>query len=135
MIVEETLLEYRESKRAIEVYTTELESLERLTIVRVTNYGSEGGGGIEQEERYWKWMQEKDEIKVKIALAKRTVARIDKVLELLYVTHPHECNAMLLYHVHNKGINYIASQIGYSRNVVKNKIKAGEEEFKKILEI
>lgn len=135
MVVEETLLEYRVSKQAIEVYTTELESLESLTIMKTTNFSYDGGAGLEQEERYWKWMEEKDEIKVKLGLAKRVVAKIEKALDLLTITHPHECNAMLLYHVNNKGINYIASQIGYSRNITKNKIKVGEEEFEKILNV
>ncbi len=135
MTVEEVLLEYREAKREEAICTTELESLERLTFIKITNYASDGGNGMEEEERYWKWMQEKDEIKIKIALARRIIARVDKALELLSMTHPHECNAMLLYHVHNKGINYIARQIGYSRNVIKNKIKVGEVEFKKILKI
>lgn len=135
MSVQEALLEYREAKREEAIYTTELESLERLTIVKITNYGFECGRGMEQDERYWKWMQEKDEVKMKLALVKRKIARVDTALDLLSMTHPHECNAMLLYRVYNKGINYIANQIGYSRNITRNKIKIGEREFEKILNI
>ncbi|MEO3150861.1 hypothetical protein, partial [Turicibacter sanguinis] len=131
--VEEILLEYRDAKREVAIYTTELRSLEELTFVKITKYESSGGIGLEQEERYWKWMNEKDEIRMNLALAKRKVARVDTILDLLSMTHPHECNALLLYYVNNKGINYIASQIGYSRNITKNKIKVGEEEFEKLL--
>lgn len=136
-IVEDELLAYREAKREVEIYTTELESLEQLTMVKVTNYSAQvgGGNGLDQEERYWKWMSEKDEVKLKLAIARRVTSRIDKALDLLYSTHPHECNAVLLYYVKNKGINYISNQIGYSRNITKNKIKLGVAEFEKILKI
>ncbi len=137
MTVEDELVAYREAKREVEIYTTELESLEQLTLVKVTNYSSQSGSGqgINQEERYWKWMNEKDEVKLKLAIARRITARIEKALDLLHLTHPHECNAMLMYYVNNKGINYIADQIGYSRNITKNKIKLGVQEFEKLLKI
>lgn len=133
MIVEETLLEYREAKREVAIYTTELRSLEELTFIKVAKYEPSEGMAIEQEERYWEWMREKDKLRMKLALAKRKVARVDTILDLLSMTHPHECNALLLYYVNNKGINYIARQIGYSRNITKNKIKVGEKEFEKLL--
>lgn len=136
MTVEEELLQYREAKRAREIYKTELLSLENITHIKITNYSNDNGGGsITQEEMYWKWMQEKDEVKLKLALVERKLARIDKALDLLLESHPHECNAMLLYYVHNKGLNYIGIQIGYSRNVVKKKIEIAKKEFAKILNL
>ncbi|WP_412422316.1 hypothetical protein [Turicibacter sanguinis] len=135
MTVEEILLEYRRAKREVAIYTTELRSLEELTFIKITKYEPSGGVSLEQEERYWKWMNEKDELRMKLALAKRKVARVEKALEIISESHPHECNAMLLYHCHNKGISYIAHQIGYSRNVIKNKIKVGEEELIKLLKM
>ena len=135
MTVEEVLLRYREDKREEAIYTTELESLERLTFIKITNYGSDVGNGIDQEERYWKWMQEKDEVKMKLAVVRRRIARVDTIFNLLSMTHPHECNALSLYYVYNKGINYIGEQLGYSRNITKKKIKIGEQEFEKILKM
>ena len=130
MTVEEILLEYRRAKREVAIYTTELRSLEELTFIKITKYEPSGGVSLEQEERYWKWMNEKDELRMKLALAKRKVARVEKALEIISESHPHECNAMLLYHCHNKGISYIALFIYINALFGRYCIPGGKEFFK-----
>ena len=42
MTVEEILLEYRDAKREVAIYTTELRSLEELTFIKITKYEPSG---------------------------------------------------------------------------------------------
>ena len=136
MKADKILKNYLQKKREIGILETDLQYLNSITFAKVSKYGDdEGTGLIDLEEKYWKLIEEKREVEYRIQVLKRDVARVEKVLELISMTHPHEVNAMLLRHVHNKRNVYIEQQIGFSKNMISPMIKFAEHEFERLMSV
>ena len=136
MKTEAVLTEYLQNKREIGILETDLQHLNSITFVKVSKFGDDEAGGVSDiEDKYWRLMEEKKEIEFRLQVLKRDVARVEKVLELISMTHPHEVNAMLLRHVHNKKVVFIEQQIGFSRNIICQKIKFAEREFERLMSV
>ena len=130
------LTDYLQKKREIGILETDLQYLNSITFAKVSKYGDdEGTGLIDLEDKYWKLIEEKREVEYRIQVLKRDVARVEKVLELISMTHPHEVNAMLLRHVHNKKNVYIEQQIGFSKNMISPMVKLAEREFERLMSV
>ena len=136
MKADKILKNYLQKKREIGILETDLQYLNSITFAKVSKYGDdEGTGLIDLEEKYWKLIEEKREVEYRIQVLKRDVARVEKVLELISMTHPHEVNAMLLRHVHNKKNVYIEQQIGFSKNMISPMVKIAEREFERLMSV
>lgn len=136
MKAEKILKNYLQKKREIGILETDLQYLNSITFAKVSKYGDdEGTGLIDLEDKYWKLIEEKREVEYRIQVLKRDVARVEKVLELISMTHPHEVNAMLLRHVHNKKNVYIEQQIGFSKNMISPMVKLAEREFERLMSV
>lgn len=136
MNAEAVLTEYLQNKREIGILETDLQHLNSITFVKVSKFGDDEASGVSDiEDKYWRLMEEKKEIEFRLQVLKRDVARVEKVLELISMTHPHEVNAMLLRHVHNKKVVFIEQQIGFSRNIICQKIKFAEREFERLMSV
>ena len=136
MKADKILKNYLQKKREIGILETDLQHLNSITFAKVSKYGDdEGTGLIDLEEKYWKLIEEKREVEYRIQVLKRDVARVEKVLELISMTHPHEVNAMLLRHVHNKKNVYIEQQIGFSKNMISPMVKLAEREFERLMSV
>lgn len=136
MKADKILKNYLQKKREIGILETDLQYLNSITFAKVSKYGDdEGTGLIDLEEKYWKLIEEKREVEYRIQVLKRDVARVEKVLELISMTHPHEVNAMLLRHVHNKKNVYIEQQIGFSKNMISPMVKLAEREFERLMSV
>ena len=136
MKAEKILKNYLQKKREIGILETDLQYLNSITFTKVSKYGDdEGTGLIDLEDKYWKLIEEKREVEYRIQVLKRDVARVEKVLELISMTHPHEVNAMLLRHVHNKKNVYIEQQIGFSKNMISPMVKLAEREFERLMSV
>ena len=136
MKADKILKNYLQKKREIGILETDLQHLNSITFAKVSKYGDdEGTGLIDLEDKYWKLIEEKREVEYRIQVLKRDVARVEKVLELISMTHPHEVNAMLLRHVHNKKNVYIEQQIGFSKNMISPMVKLAEREFERLMSV
>lgn len=136
MKADKILKNYLQKKREIGILETDLQYLNSITFAKVSKYGDdEGTGLIDLEDKYWKLIEEKREVEYRIQVLKRDVARVEKVLELISMTHPHEVNAMLLRHVHNKKNVYIEQQIGFSKNMISPMVKLAEREFERLMSV
>ncbi len=136
MKADKILKNYLQKKREIGILETDLQYLNSITFAKVSKYGDdEGTGLIDLEDKYWKLIEEKREVEYRIQVLKRDVARVEKVLELISMTHPHEVNAMLLRHVHNKKNVYIEQQIGFSKNMISPMVKIAEREFERLMSV
>ena len=136
MKADKILKNYLQKKREIGILETDLQYLNSITFAKVSKYGDdEGTGLIDLEDKYWKLIEEKREVEYRIQVLKRDVARVEKVLELISMTHPHEVNAMLIRHVHNKKNVYIEQQIGFSKNMISPMVKLAEREFERLMSV
>ncbi|CUN11391.1 hypothetical protein [Turicibacter sanguinis] len=130
----EIVRDYLQNKKRIAILENDKIYLDNLSIIRVTSYDDEKsapGGGL--EERYHKLIDRKEKIELELAILKAEVAKVDKVIELIGNDYKSECQAFKLRHLQRKSLNYIESELGYSRTAIIKKIQFAELEFQKMM--
>lgn len=133
MDVSQIMIEHLARGRRIALLESDLNYLDKLSHIRVTNYSDDKGGkGVGLEDKYWKTIENKQMKERELLYERMQYDKVEKTLELLADTHPHGRNAIELHYLRNKKMPFVASEIGFSVGHAWKVLHEAEQEFKKI---
>lgn len=126
---------YKQKHEVIAMKKSQLLLLDSARIETSAPSDDVAGSRKDIHERYSDILEKKERLRLEVISLELEVTMIDTVLKLMFEDMKVECQAITARHVDHKSLKVISKELGFSEATVKRKLKKGEKEFARLLEM
>ena len=126
---------YKQKHEVIVMKKSQLTLLDSARIKTSALSDEVGGSRKDIHERYSNILEKKERLRLEVIDLELEVTMIDTALKLMFDDFETESQVITARHVDHKSLKVISRELGFSEATVKRKLKKGEKEFARLLEM